>query len=1102
MSTSSGDRNPVECLAEEFLERHRRGERPALTEYVKRHPEWAEEIREVFPALMMMERLKPAQGDITGSFAGGPRPLPNHVPEQLGDFRILREVGRGGMGIVYEATQESLDRHVALKVLPSHSLLNPKHLLRFRREARAAARLHHTNIVPVFGMGETTGQHYYVMQFIVGSGVHDVVEELKRLKKESQAAAPPKPSPAITRGASLAAITEGFLTGRFPNPDTADDDPAVSPSGTQIPSLADSNPGSLVQTQSSENFAKAVARVGVQVARALEYAHAQGVFHRDIKPANLLLDIQGTAWVADFGLAKTLDDTDNISVDGDMLGTLRYMAPERFKGDADGRSDIYALGLTLYELLTLRPAFDETDQNRLILQVTTATPPRPRSINREIPRDLETIVLKAIEHDPSQRYQSAAEMADDLECFLESRPIGARSVGNLERAWKWAKRKPAVAGLMAALAVSLTLGFIGITSLWVDAVAARDKADLAANEAKENSDRVTAAVNTFYTEVSEAELLDQPGMQPLRRRLLNLALGFYQDFQRQKRDDPRQKGDDPKLMRALADAALRSGMINKELGDPTNAYLLLLKSYDILNQEVSKFPDDVELRLLKVRAVNELTEADSSSDLGLAMIKMYTALTPIGLATMKAIAARDPDNLQYLKLLGRSYHLTSAQGRRLLSSYDHADTGIKGINALERYTKAKPEDVEGARWLALAYSDFALVDHDDSSLISPLFAVGRAVEIFGLLEQRFPKSRRHRLDHAAGLVRAANVELDFGLIAQASLHLDLANSRLAKLHTEDPADADVRYWFAGAQRGLGRVALAHERPVAQPLLRESIAINHRLPEGVSLLIRDLIDDARSHAWMARAQFQAGDERAVAMSIDKLRAIIEFLPSKTQIGYLLPAEKGDIDGVNELVEPVKRADSKMSLPLRIESARRKLIERQARSKKFPTKVGLRYQAAWDAVDLADLLRKNGQFDEARTTLQGSLPTLKELSKSAPNNFLWKQSIAQAREILARIEAKSGHQSEALKAADEGVKIVDELAAADSAYLFELACARSVRFEVAQTPTDAAAALETLGKAIADGFANDHRLQTDDRLESLRTRPEFPKMPTDGVRSPRG
>src|SRR5262245_33260443 len=171
MTDSSAERDPVEQLAEEFAARYRKGERPALTEYAARYPEHAEAIRALFPALVMMEQLKPAGLDATGEYAG---PAASPRLDRLGDFRILREVGRGGMGIVYEAEQVSLGRHVALKVLPRHALLDPRQVQRFQREAKAVARLHHTNIVPVHGVGECDGLHYYVMQFIQGLGLDEV----------------------------------------------------------------------------------------------------------------------------------------------------------------------------------------------------------------------------------------------------------------------------------------------------------------------------------------------------------------------------------------------------------------------------------------------------------------------------------------------------------------------------------------------------------------------------------------------------------------------------------------------------------------------------------------------------------------------------------------------------------------------------------------------------------------------------------------------------------------------------------------------------------------------------------------------------------------
>src|SRR5579871_1280958 len=188
MPSSDSSRDALlEQLAEEFVERHRRGERPPLSEYTNRYPDLADEIRDLFPALVQIENLKPEAGDLTGAFVPTRSPEEEHLPERFGEFRILRQVGQGGMGVVYEAEQESLGRHVALKVLPRQALLKSTYLERFRREAKAAGRLHHTNIVPVFGVGECDGTHYYAMQFIRGEGLDKVLGDLRLLKQTPDA---------------------------------------------------------------------------------------------------------------------------------------------------------------------------------------------------------------------------------------------------------------------------------------------------------------------------------------------------------------------------------------------------------------------------------------------------------------------------------------------------------------------------------------------------------------------------------------------------------------------------------------------------------------------------------------------------------------------------------------------------------------------------------------------------------------------------------------------------------------------------------------------------------------------------------------------------
>ncbi len=500
MDPSSGDRNPVEELAEEFLARRRRGEHPSPTEYAERYPHLAAEIRDLFPALLLIENLGDDPGAATGPFTAE---AAGCDLKQLGDFRILREVGRGGMGVVYEAEQESLGRRVALKVLPPQTLLNPKQGQRFEREARGAARLHHTNIVPVFGVGEQDGLHYYVMQFIAGQGLDLVIDQLRKLRITDGKASAPNPD----GERSAVGIAHSLLTGQFAVSDPAADErsdppptpaPAVTPPAKSSDSSSVNLPGQAAGSgisSSDRQYWRSVARIGIQVAEALEYAHHQGVLHRDIKPSNLLLDVQGNVWVTDFGLAKVADSAD-LTHTGDVVGTLRYMAPERFAGHGDARSDVYSLGLTLYELAALRPAFAEPDRHRLVQQVTQEEPPRLRRVSPTVPRDLATIIQKAMAREAGQRYGSAEALAEDLRRFVEDKPIRARPVGPLEQCWRWSRRNPLVASLTAAIALALLAGISVSTYFAVLAndragalLSEKGRADTAAAEAKQEANR-------------------------------------------------------------------------------------------------------------------------------------------------------------------------------------------------------------------------------------------------------------------------------------------------------------------------------------------------------------------------------------------------------------------------------------------------------------------------------------------------------------------------------------------------------------------------------------------------------------------------------------
>jgi serine/threonine-protein kinase len=464
MSGSSLGADRLGRVAEEFLQRYRRGERPPLTEYSARYPDLAEQIRELFPALVMMEDVRPDPQTAAGAGA----------PWRLGEYRIVREIGRGGMGVVYEAEQESLGRRVALKVLPVGATAHAKQAERFQREARTAARLHHTNIVPVFAVGEEGGTHFYVMQYIEGRPLDEVLAELRRLRDEAAPRAGAARHRELSAGgetASSADVARSLWTGRFhpPGPGAPADAGAAAPpagrgeagappSPTPGPSgQAPGTPGSSgLLSDPHRPYATSVAHVGIQAAEALEYAAGQGVLHRDVKPSNLLLDVWGTVWLTDFGLAKA-SGTPDLTRSGDVLGTLHYMAPERFKGQADVRSDVYSLGVTLYELLALRPAFGASDQEQLLSQILSEEAPRLDRLDPQLPRDLVTVVHKAMAKEPADRYPTAGALAEDLRRFLDDRSIVARRVRLPEQAWRWCRRNPSTAALLSALLALLLL---------------------------------------------------------------------------------------------------------------------------------------------------------------------------------------------------------------------------------------------------------------------------------------------------------------------------------------------------------------------------------------------------------------------------------------------------------------------------------------------------------------------------------------------------------------------------------------------------------------------------------------------------------------------
>jgi WD40 repeat protein/serine/threonine protein kinase len=417
----------------------------------------------------------------------------------LGDYQIIREIGRGGMGVVYEAIQLSLGRRVALKVLPLAGALDARQLQRFKNEAHAAAHLQHQNIVPVYFVGCERGVHFYAMQFVEGQTLAAIIQELRQLDGRQVKA------PQEVEARPLGDLASELVSGRWaPAKGDGADSPTTGPYSLP-PFVAPYQPGvglgqiPIVETATravatistehstkSPGFFRTVANLGIQAAEALEHAHQLGVIHRDIKPANLMVDARGNLWITDFGLAHCQGGCE-LTMSGDLLGTLRYMSPEQAMGSrviVDQRTDIYSLGATLYELLALEPVFSGHDRQELLRQLAFEEPKPPHSLNKAIPPELETIVLKAVEKNPADRYATAQEFVDDLRRYLEDKPIRARRPTVGQRARKWVRRHPGVARTAVAALVVIALGSILSTMLIAHQ---RDLADARAREADDNA---------------------------------------------------------------------------------------------------------------------------------------------------------------------------------------------------------------------------------------------------------------------------------------------------------------------------------------------------------------------------------------------------------------------------------------------------------------------------------------------------------------------------------------------------------------------------------------------------------------------------------------
>ena len=394
-------RDSLEILLSGFADEVRRGSSPSIESYVERHPQWESEIRELFPLIFSLERWK-SDKEMECLRRSVPE---DFTVEALGEYRVTKELGRGGMGVVFHAVHTRSARPVAIKLLPWRYAVDMERWKeRFHREASTIAGLRHDNIVQVYSFGRHEGYYYYVMQYVEGIGLDRIIEQLRR----------------SSRPCHVDELVTEKLTGKPPR---------------------DSGRRGSFETQGKlvleRNSWRGFAKLGAQIASALRHAHQQGILHNDVKPANLLVKANGQIILTDFGLGRLNSEGGAVDRDEATVGTLRYTAPERLQGVVDARCDVYSLGVTLYELMTQVTPFAAINRADLLHRVLHEDLKRPSIAVPQIPPPLETILLKATARQPKDRYDSAQALTDDLQRFMEGRRIRATRKNFIQKAMDW-----------------------------------------------------------------------------------------------------------------------------------------------------------------------------------------------------------------------------------------------------------------------------------------------------------------------------------------------------------------------------------------------------------------------------------------------------------------------------------------------------------------------------------------------------------------------------------------------------------------------------------------------------------------------------------------
>ncbi len=799
----------LDKIVADYTRRTREGRAPEIAIYKRKYPTLAEEIEDILSSVAMIEGLKIETNQEDGLKVKKNSDLSEM--KQLGDYVIIREVGRGGMGVVFEAVHQSLGRRVALKVMLEKELESEKHIARFRREAQAAARLHHTNIVSVFGVGESNGYHFYVMEYIDGISLKSAVRSLTGIR-ESEFKNQTVGDNGFSTASSTASNSELFLP-----PDLEDTEDASDQTQEVFAPKVKSRSG----IHGEQNRYQWVGKIGAQVADALGYSHQMGILHRDIKPANLMLDDKGQVWITDFGLVKISDEA-SITQTGAVLGTPQYLAPESLKGKYDQQSETYCLGLSLYELATLKPAFAPGSHAEVFHRIIHETAASPAKVDLSIPRDLATIIEKAINKDPKQRYQNAFDFRDDLRAFVEDRPISARRPSLIEQAMRWGRKNPLVASLAALSAALVCATAIIASSAWavtnqayselqiesLKADAARKKAEdeeqlalmnerlaIASEErAIENFNRAEAnvslmvkAFDSLFTEFLQNQTkgktkFDFGGFDELAgieisidahdADYLKKIAGFYEEF-------ARENSENKNLLNEAAKSWRRVANINFLIGETKDAALSYEKSVSCYMEILKQNPDSIDALLDLVSTRSELSNAERRGG----GFQKPQQLIKENIAAIEMHPRRDDAQAQFA-LAETLSSIASAEVSRIAAENVVDWESLADENQRPGKDRRPKKRFEGAKRATEKYDKKAKQ------------SVERAIRIARDLIEEAPENLDYKVLLARSQCSLGALEANFGEEESAKRSLEFAVTQFRKLAKKYPNNSDFQYQTA------------------------------------------------------------------------------------------------------------------------------------------------------------------------------------------------------------------------------------------------------------------------------------------------------------------